>query len=105
MNSRRAVCGHHQRVELLGSEGLLSATNILENTVSKPTKDGVVSAKPEYFFLERYMKTYAILRARPKPLRAGLTDPNPFGSRLMVSRCGYECLHRAAPTTQSLSGG
>jgi myo-inositol 2-dehydrogenase/D-chiro-inositol 1-dehydrogenase len=58
-NSRRAVYGYDQRVELLGSEGLLSAGNVLENTLSKSTKEGVVSAKPEFFFLERYMRAYS----------------------------------------------
>ena len=58
-NSRRAVYGYDQRVELLGSEGLLSAGNVLENTVAKATTSGVVSAKPEYFFLERYMRAYS----------------------------------------------
>ncbi|OUD08087.1 inositol 2-dehydrogenase [Marivivens niveibacter] len=58
-NSRRAVYGYDQRVELLGSEGLLQAQNMLENTVVKSTTAGVVSAKPTYFFLERYMPAYA----------------------------------------------
>ncbi|OWY01893.1 inositol 2-dehydrogenase [Thioclava sp. F1Mire-8] len=58
-NSRRAVYGYDQRVEILGSEGLLSAANMLENTVSKSTVTGVSSAKPTYFFLERYMPAYA----------------------------------------------
>jgi len=57
-NSRRAAYGYDQRVEILGSEGLLSAANVLENTVSKATKSGVTSAKPEFFFLERYMRAY-----------------------------------------------
>ncbi|MBR0827544.1 inositol 2-dehydrogenase [Bradyrhizobium manausense] len=57
-NSRRAVYGYDQRVELLGSDGLLSAANVLENTVSKSTRGGVTSAKPELFFLERYMRAY-----------------------------------------------
>jgi myo-inositol 2-dehydrogenase/D-chiro-inositol 1-dehydrogenase len=57
-NSRRAVYGYDQRLELLGSEGLLSAGNMIENTVSKSTKAGVNSGKPEYFFLERYMRAY-----------------------------------------------
>ena len=59
-NSRRAVYGYDQRLELLGSDGLLSASNVLENTVSKATTSGVTSAKPEFFFLERYMRAYAI---------------------------------------------
>ncbi|MCR6502180.1 inositol 2-dehydrogenase [Shinella sp. CPCC 101442] len=58
-NSRRAVYGYDQRVELLGSEGLLQAQNILENTVVKSTTKGVTGAKPTYFFLERYMPAYA----------------------------------------------
>ncbi len=59
-NSRRAAYGYDQRVELLGSEGLLQATNVLENTVVKSTAAGVSSAKPEHFFLERYRRAYAI---------------------------------------------
>ena len=57
-NSRRAVYGYDQRVEILGSGGLLQAQNVLENTVVKSTADGVTSAKPTYFFLERYMPAY-----------------------------------------------
>ncbi len=57
-NSRRAAYGYDQRVELLGSEGLLQAGNVVENTMVKSTAAGVVSAKPEHFFLERYAKAY-----------------------------------------------
>lgn len=58
-NSRRAAYGYDQRVELLGSQGLLQAQNMLENTVVKSTVAGVTGAKPTYFFLERYMPSYA----------------------------------------------
>jgi len=58
-NSRRAVYGYDQRLELLGSEGLLQAQNMIENTVVRSTAAGVRSAKPTYFFLERYMPSYA----------------------------------------------
>jgi myo-inositol 2-dehydrogenase / D-chiro-inositol 1-dehydrogenase len=57
-NSRRAVYGYDQRVEILGSAGLLSAGNVLESTISKATEAGVVHAKPQLFFLERYMRAY-----------------------------------------------
>ena len=57
-NSRRAAYGYDQRVEMLGSKGLLQAQNMLENMVVKSTSDGVVGAKPTYFFLERYMPAY-----------------------------------------------
>tara|TARA_B100001175_G_C19134338_1_gene460492 strand:- start:61 stop:552 length:492 start_codon:yes stop_codon:yes gene_type:complete len=57
-NSRRAAYGYDQRIEILGSEGLLQAENIVENSVVKSTNAGVVSAKPTYFFLERYLSAY-----------------------------------------------
>ncbi|MGO4909457.1 inositol 2-dehydrogenase [Pseudorhodobacter sp. W20_MBD10_FR17] len=58
-NSRRAAYGYDQRLELLGSEGLLQAQNMLENLVVKSTAAGVTGAKPTYFFLQRYMAAYA----------------------------------------------
>jgi myo-inositol 2-dehydrogenase/D-chiro-inositol 1-dehydrogenase len=76
-NSRRAVYGYDQRIELLGSDGLLSAGNILENTIAKASAAGIVSAKPEYFFLERYARAYeaewsafvdAVLGGAPVPV-------------------------------------
>jgi myo-inositol 2-dehydrogenase/D-chiro-inositol 1-dehydrogenase len=57
-NSRRAAYGYDQRLEILGSDGLLQAQNVLENTIVKSTQNGVLSAKPPYFFLERYMLAY-----------------------------------------------
>ena len=57
-NSRRAVFGYDQRLELLGSDGLLSVENQLETTLSKSTASHVSSAKPQLFFLERYMRAY-----------------------------------------------
>ncbi len=57
-NSRRAVYGYDQRLELLGSEGLLQAQNMLESNVVKSNAQGVTGAKPTYFFLERYMPAY-----------------------------------------------
>jgi myo-inositol 2-dehydrogenase/D-chiro-inositol 1-dehydrogenase len=57
-NSRRAAYGYDQRIEILGAEGLLQAENIVENSVIKSTEAGVLSAKPKYFFLERYMSAY-----------------------------------------------
>lgn len=79
-NSRRAVYGYDQRVELLGSEGLLQAQNMLENTVVKSTTAGVTGAKPTYFFLERYMPAYAaewaafvdaVAEGKPVPVSLG----------------------------------
>lgn len=57
-NSRRAVYGYDQRIELLGSDGLLQAQNLVENTVVKSTAHGVTGAKPTYFFLQRYSAAF-----------------------------------------------
>lgn len=57
-NSRRAVYGYDQRVELLGSEGQLQVQNVPENTLVKSTAEAVHNARPTYFFLERYMPAY-----------------------------------------------
>ncbi len=59
-NSRRAAYGYDQRLELFGSKGMLRVENVNENTVVKATADGINSARPMHFFLERYMPAYAI---------------------------------------------
>lgn len=58
-NSRRAAYGYDQRVEVLGSKGMLQAENIRENSVITSTVAGVTYAKPKHFFLERYMPAFA----------------------------------------------
>lgn len=75
-NSRRAAYGYDQRLELLGSGGLLQAENMLENTVVKSTVAGVTGAKPTWFFLERYMPAYeAEWDAFVKAVSADATPP------------------------------
>ncbi|RLQ85208.1 inositol 2-dehydrogenase [Notoacmeibacter ruber] len=59
-NSRRAPYGYDQRVEVLGAKGTIEAQNEIENTVIATTEAGRISAKPVYFFLERYMRAYAV---------------------------------------------
>ncbi|MCG8532993.1 MAG: inositol 2-dehydrogenase [Desulfovibrionales bacterium] len=57
-NSRRSGYGYDQRIEVHGEEGMMTAKNIHEDTLELWGKDGCVSAKPEYFFLERYNAAY-----------------------------------------------
>ncbi|MBL8697314.1 MAG: inositol 2-dehydrogenase [Alphaproteobacteria bacterium] len=59
-NSRRAVYGYDQRVEVLGPKGMLAAGNRTPTTVVASTVDGVVADKPLHFFLERYAEAYRI---------------------------------------------
>jgi myo-inositol 2-dehydrogenase/D-chiro-inositol 1-dehydrogenase len=57
-NSRRATYGYDQRAEVFGSEGAVAVGNDKSSTAVLSTKEGVVSEKPLYFFLERYMQAY-----------------------------------------------
>jgi len=98
-NSRRAVYGYDQRVELLGSEGLLQAQNMLENTVVKSTAAGVTGAKPTYFFLERYMAAYA---AEWAAFVAAVTEGTPVPVTLGD---GVAALAMAEAATRSAKAG
>ncbi len=57
-NSRRASFGYDQRLEVHGSQGMLSAQNVNEHSVVRYNKSGVISARPEHFFLQRYEVAY-----------------------------------------------
>lgn len=57
-NSRKAVYGYDQRVEVFGSDGMVAVSNNLPNTSVYSNADVVVSEKPLYFFLERYMDSF-----------------------------------------------
>jgi myo-inositol 2-dehydrogenase / D-chiro-inositol 1-dehydrogenase len=57
-NSRRAAYGYDQRIEVFGSKGAAIASNDTPTTVAFMGEDGVVSDKPLYFFLERYMQSF-----------------------------------------------
>lgn len=57
-NSRRSGYGYDQRIELHGEKGLLTAGNIKENSVEFLSDVGCLSAKPEFFFLQRYHEAY-----------------------------------------------
>ncbi len=58
-NSRKAAYGYDQRVEAFGSKGKVEITNDYPNTAVWSTEEGVFSEKPLYFFLERYMDSFA----------------------------------------------
>lgn len=57
-NSRRAVYGYDQRVEIFGSHGNLRVGNVIEDQLEWMTDQSTQSAKPQYFFTERYAKAY-----------------------------------------------
>ena len=57
-NSRQAVYGYDQRVEVFGSKGMISAENETPNNTTYYTASAVTREKPLYFFLERYNEAY-----------------------------------------------
>lgn len=58
-NSRRAAYGYDQRAEVFGSEGAAASANDTPSTVVISDAKAVTSEKPLYFFLERYMESFA----------------------------------------------
>jgi len=58
-NCRKAVYGYDQRVEILGTKGGITVSNDTPTTVVLSTAGSVTSDKPKYFFLERYMESFA----------------------------------------------
>lgn len=57
-NSRRAVYGYDQRVEVFGSEGMLKAENVSNSTVELYNNKSIELEKPLPIFIERYHEAY-----------------------------------------------
>jgi myo-inositol 2-dehydrogenase/D-chiro-inositol 1-dehydrogenase len=57
-NSRQAVYGYDQRLEVFCSNGVAMADNEVENVAVKGVKDGYHSARLPYFFMNRYASCY-----------------------------------------------
>lgn len=78
-NSRKAVYGYDQRLEVFGSKGMAKAeNNTPDNVIQFNDKNGQ-SALPLHFFLERYEKAYqscihtfvdCVLNDKPSPVDA-----------------------------------
>ena len=58
-NSRRAAYGYDQRAEVFGSKGMAATANDTQSSMVLSNADGVTGEKPLYFFLERYMQSFA----------------------------------------------
>jgi myo-inositol 2-dehydrogenase / D-chiro-inositol 1-dehydrogenase len=75
-NSRKAVYGYDQRVEVFGSKGMVAAANNTPDSTIYASADGVLSAKPLYFFLERYAESFlAEMREFVQAVRNGTPTP------------------------------
>jgi len=58
-NTRRATYGYDQRIEVLGSKGMVYAENQGENRIVVADKSGFRSAPLLNFFMTRYVAAYA----------------------------------------------
>jgi myo-inositol 2-dehydrogenase/D-chiro-inositol 1-dehydrogenase len=102
-NSRRAVYGFDQRVEVFGSEGMAASEN-------PPAHTGVVirasgSERPAlpHFFLERYMASYELeWRAFVDALREGTSPPvgiEDARAPLVIGLAAWQSLREGMPVT------
>ena len=75
-NSRKAVYGYDQRVEVFGSGGAIAADNNTAYRATLSNESGVHSPSPLYFFLERYNDAYITeLRAFISAVEDGTPTP------------------------------
>lgn len=75
-NSRRAVYGYDQRVEVFGSEGVVVVANNTPHQAVLSNAEGVHAALPLYFFLERYTEAYvAEMKAFIEAIRQDTPPP------------------------------
>jgi len=75
-NSRKAVYGYDQRVEVFGSAGMVAVSNNTPDTAVYSNADGVHSSLPLFFFVERYTDSYiAEMRAFVECIQQDKTPP------------------------------
>jgi myo-inositol 2-dehydrogenase/D-chiro-inositol 1-dehydrogenase len=75
-NSRQAVYGYDQRVEVFGSTGMAASENPLAHSGVVRTKDGTSAPTLPYFYLERYIPSYlAEWKAFVSAVSEGRTPP------------------------------
>ena len=79
-NSRRATYGYDQRMEVHGSMGMLSASNVHNTTLQLHNGNGTQADPVQNFFLERYSAAYAIeLNTFITAVESGDRNPKPSG--------------------------
>lgn len=75
-NSRKAVYGYDQRLEVFGSKGMASADNNYPNNHKLFTSEGISGDLPLHFFLERYQESYVNeMKAFAEALQPGKKMP------------------------------
>jgi myo-inositol 2-dehydrogenase / D-chiro-inositol 1-dehydrogenase len=100
-NSRRAVYGYDQRVEVFGSKGMAASENPLAHTGVVLTALGTQRPPLPHFFLERYLPSYereweAFVAAvqNDGPTLAGIQDAR---APLVIGLAAWRSLHEGRP--------
>ncbi|MBE7489220.1 MAG: inositol 2-dehydrogenase [Candidatus Omnitrophica bacterium] len=79
-NSRQAVYGYDQRIEVFGSEGVILAENVPPHRTFCSDRNGVHGPLPLHFFMDRYIDSYIEeMRSFIESVRAR-TEPSVSGS-------------------------
>jgi myo-inositol 2-dehydrogenase/D-chiro-inositol 1-dehydrogenase len=96
-NSRKAVYGYDQRVEILGSKGSIATGNCYPNQAILSTGTAVQRDLPLNFFMERYTESFAAeLRAfveavvHDKPVTINGVDGRTAVAMALAARKSYE---------------
>jgi myo-inositol 2-dehydrogenase/D-chiro-inositol 1-dehydrogenase len=100
-NSRRAVYGYDQRVEVFGSAGMAVSQNPLTHTTRVLTGTGLHGSPLPHFFLDRYMPSYvreweafvaAVQAGSPPPV-----SPDDARAPLLIGLAAWQSLHTGQP--------
>ncbi len=105
-NSRRASYGYDQRVEAHGALGTLRTENVSQHMLVQERADGVLRAKPQFFFVERYAQSYANEWAHFVRVLSGDEAPSASGEdgrrALALAEAAYRSLATGQRVTVSL---
>jgi myo-inositol 2-dehydrogenase/D-chiro-inositol 1-dehydrogenase len=102
-NSRQAVYGYDQRVEVFGSRGMAASENPHAHSTVVRTVDGTRTSPLPHFFLERYVPSYlrewdavveAVRTGSPPPV-SGVDARAP----LVIGLAAWESLREGGPVT------
>lgn len=100
-NSRQAVYGYDQRVEVFGSGGVVASENPGVNTTTVRTAAGQTGSAIPYFFIERYTQSYldgwkafvdAVVTGGPSPV-TGADGRAP----LVIGMAALKSVHERRP--------
>ncbi len=89
-NSRHAIYGYDQRLEIFCAEGSVMAENESENTVVKGIAGGFLNPPPPYFFMQRYAPCYVEeVRQFVECVRDNLPTPTTGEDGYQASALGF----------------